>query len=97
MLSLTWVVIEMRQDAFDYRRIFDAGNYLHLPATARAGFYLDLEHPIQSLRPTHRRVALYPGLLRTRRWPPCTLRGPYLLTQMMVGRANYYLWRHGSA
>ena len=39
----------MRQDALDHRRIFEAGNDLHLPATGCAGFYLDLEHALQSL------------------------------------------------
>ena len=42
-------VVERRQDALDYRRIFDADNNLHLPATGCASFYLELEHVLQAL------------------------------------------------
>ena len=44
VLRCAWALLEMRQDALDHRRIFEAGNDLHLPATGCAGFYLDLEH-----------------------------------------------------
>ena len=50
-------ILQMRQDAFDHSRIFDARNHLHLPATGLTGFYLNLEHPLKALRPCHRRVA----------------------------------------
>ena len=60
-------VLEMRQDALDHRRIFDRGDHFHLTATDLIGFYLNLEHPLQALRPRHRRVAIGRGLLRARR------------------------------
>ena len=65
--------------SLDHCRIFDAGNDLHLPATGLAGFYLNLEHPLQALCPCHRRVAIDGWLLRTRRWAPTATRGCHLL------------------
>ena len=50
VLLCAWAVIELRQDAFDHRRIFEARNHLHRPATGLTGFYLNLEHPLQALR-----------------------------------------------
>ena len=40
-------VIERRQDALELGWVFERGNHVHLPATGRTGFYLDLEHPLQ--------------------------------------------------
>jgi len=42
-------VVEMGQDALDHRRIFDAGNELHLPAADLAGLHLNLEDALQPL------------------------------------------------
>ena len=42
-------VIERRQDALELGWVFERGNHVHLPATGRTGFYLDLEHPLQAL------------------------------------------------
>ena len=82
----------MRQDAFDHGGVCDRGNHFHLPATGLTGVYLDLEYPLESLCPRHRRVAIDWGLLRTRRWTLTATRGRHLLTQMMIGRANSYQW-----
>jgi len=50
-------VVEMRQDALDHGRIFDAGNDLHLPATGLAGLDIDPEYELQTLRPCDGRMA----------------------------------------
>ena len=50
MLPRALSVVEMRQDALDHGRIFDAGNDLHLPATGFADLDIDLEHALQTLR-----------------------------------------------
>ena len=79
VLLRAWAVIELRQDAFDHRRIFNARNHLHRPATGLADLELNLEHALQSLRPGHRRVARYRGLLRGRRLTPTATRRGHLL------------------
>ena len=48
VLPRAWAVVEMRQEALDHRRVFDAGNDLHNPATGFAG--LDIEYALQTLR-----------------------------------------------
>ena len=49
MLRRTSVTIEMRQDALDHRRIFDARNHLHRSATGGADLNIDFEHALQAL------------------------------------------------
>ena len=46
VLPRALAVVEMRQDAFDHGRIFDAGNDFHRPATGLAGLDIDLEHAV---------------------------------------------------
>ena len=50
VLPRAWAVVEMRQEALDHRRVVDAGNDLHNPATGFAGLDIDLEYALQTLR-----------------------------------------------
>ena len=49
VLLRTLAVAEVRQDAFDYCRVFDHGNHFHPTATGFASLKVDLEHPLQAL------------------------------------------------
>lgn len=49
---------EMIQDALDYRRVFDAGDDLDHGPTIRAGLHVNLENPLEPLRPSHRYLPL---------------------------------------
>ena len=64
VLRDTSAVFQRRQAAFDHRRIFEAGNQPHGPATGLAGLDIHFENALQSLHPSHRRVAIGRGLLR---------------------------------
>ena len=48
---------EMIEDFLDHARIFDARDDLDRATTVLAGQDVDLEHPLQPLRPGHRDVA----------------------------------------
>jgi hypothetical protein len=50
--------IEVSEDLLDHHRILDAGDDAHRPAAHRAGVDVDVEYPLQALRPSHRRAAL---------------------------------------
>ena len=45
VLPCALAVLEMRQDVFDPRRIFDAGNPRHRPTTSVASLNVEVEHP----------------------------------------------------
>ncbi len=67
--------LEMRQDLFDHGWIFDARDHLHGATTVFAGQDVDLEYPLQTLRPP-RSPAFALSLLATlkRRFSGCGLR-----------------------
>ena len=48
---------------FDHRRVFDAGDNLDSAAAFPAGLDVDIENPLQALRPAHRGAAFGRGLL----------------------------------
>ena len=39
-------VLEMHQEAFDHRRVFDAGNHLHISTAGFTGLKVRLEHAL---------------------------------------------------
>lgn len=49
---------QMIQYPLNHRRIFDGGDDLHATAAARAGFNINLEDPLEALRPAYRRALL---------------------------------------
>ncbi len=47
------LLIQMNEYLVDDHRIFDTGDHPDSTATLGAGFYIDIEHPLQSLSPCH--------------------------------------------
>ena len=43
----------MGENLLDHHRVFDAGDDLYGATAAFAGFDVDVEHPLQALRPSH--------------------------------------------
>ncbi len=48
---------QVRQYLLNHQRVFDAGGDFHAAAADAAGFDVDSEHPLQTLRPAHRCMA----------------------------------------
>ena len=59
-------LIEVGEDLLDHHRIVDAGDDPHRPAAFTAGLDVDIEHPLETLRPAHRCPSLGRGLLLAR-------------------------------
>ena len=80
----------MLKDLFDHRRIFDARNHLDRATTVGAGLDIDLEHPLQTLRPGHRDVARRGWFVDGLSLASATPGRGDLLTQSMVRRKGVF-------
>ena len=76
----------MVEGPFDDRRIFNTGNNLHAPATVSAGFHVDPEYALQTLRPGHGGTALRCCLERLATAVPSVVARRDLRAQTAVGR-----------
>ena len=85
-------ILQMRQNSLNHRRIFNASNDLDLTCAPLSGLDVDIEHPLESLHPGHRRMALdrrlvqpvFPGSL-TRFSPPTPLADVTRMQNLLLG------------
>ena len=80
--------VEVFEDLFDHGRIFDARDHLDRTAAVVTGLDIDLEHPLQTLRPGHRDVAGGRWFVGRLGITPAASGRRHLLTQSMVRREH---------
>jgi hypothetical protein len=80
----------VRKDLVNDRLILDTGDYLGFASALLAGRYVNIEHSLQALRPSHGPVARLRSLIITLMWLGsfATFGGRYTYSVFAVGRKH---------